>query len=84
MGRSEPCACLSPEQCYSFHQTLGEILNHIDLEVVHLSTKDNAPGCPHPSEPAWAGLGRELSVSGVAEGASGLWELSYHIDWEHA
>lgn len=45
MGRSEPCACLCPEQCYSFHQTLGEIPNHIDLEVVHPSTKDNAPGC---------------------------------------
>lgn len=69
MGGSEPCACLCPGQCCSFHQTLDEIPNHTDLEVVHPSTKDrmfqDASRLPTPSEPAWAGLGREhLSVWG--------------------
>lgn len=87
LGRSEPCACLCPEQCYSFHQTLGEILNHIDLEVVHLSTKDNAPGCLQAAHTPLSLLGQAWEGSsqrGVAEEASGLWELSYHIDWGHA
>lgn len=30
----------APACVLSFHQTLDEILNHIDLEVVHPSTKD--------------------------------------------
>ena len=41
------------------------------------------PGCPHPLSllgQAWEG---SISVSGVAKGASGLWELSYHVDWGH-
>lgn len=88
MGRSEPCACLCPEQCYSFYQTLGEIPNHIDLEVVHPSIKDSAPGRLQAAHTPLSLLGQawegSFSVSGVAEGACGLWELSYHADRGHA